>query len=125
MGTLRSVGHKHGEWRDTVLMQRALGDGDATPPAGREPARDAAGQLPVAAPVRPPVGARAIVCLGLSQLIGWGVTFYLIGALGPAITAGLGWNSAAVYGGFSAAIVTMALVSPIAGLAVDRWAAAA
>ena len=85
------------------------------------PPRDAAGQLPVAAPVRPPVGARAIVCLGLSQLIGWGVTFYLIGALGPAITAGLGWNSAVVYGGFSAAIVTMALVSPIAGLAVDRW----
>ena len=85
------------------------------------PPRDAAGQLPVAAPVRPPVGARAIVCLGLSQLIGWGVTFYLIGALGPAITAGLGWNSAAVYGGFSAAIVTMALVSPIAGVAVDRW----
>lgn len=85
------------------------------------PPRDAAGDLPVAAPVRPPVGARAIVCLGLSQLIGWGVTFYLIGALGPAITAGLGWNSAAVYGGFSAAIVTMALVSPIAGLAVDRW----
>lgn len=85
------------------------------------PPRDAAGHLPVAAPVRPPVGARAIVCLGLSQLIGWGVTFYLIGALGPAITAGLGWNSAAVYGGFSAAIVTMALVSPIAGLAVDRW----
>lgn len=32
VGTLRSVGHKHGEWRDTVLMQRALGDGDATPP---------------------------------------------------------------------------------------------
>ena len=71
---------------------------------------------------RPSTGRRrAIVCLGLSQLIGWGVTFYLIGALGPAITAGLGWNSAAVYGGFSAAIVTMALVSPIAGLAVDRW----
>ena len=31
-GTLRSVGHKHGEWRDTVLMQRALGEGDNTPP---------------------------------------------------------------------------------------------
>ncbi|WP_088143197.1 GNAT family N-acetyltransferase [Achromobacter xylosoxidans] len=31
-GTLRSVGHKHGEWRDTVLMQRALGEGDAMPP---------------------------------------------------------------------------------------------
>ena len=32
VGTLRSVGHKHGEWRDTVLMQRALGEGDSTPP---------------------------------------------------------------------------------------------
>lgn len=64
---------------------------------------------------------RAIVCLGLTQLVGWGVTFYLIGALGPAMTADLGWNSATVYGGFSAAIVTMALVSPLAGMAVDRW----
>lgn len=32
VGTLRAVGHKHGQWRDTVLMQRALGEGDATPP---------------------------------------------------------------------------------------------
>lgn len=32
IGTFRSVGYKHGQWRDTVLMQRALGEGDATPP---------------------------------------------------------------------------------------------
>ena len=32
VGTLRSVGFKHGEWRDTVLMQRELGDGDRSPP---------------------------------------------------------------------------------------------
>jgi phosphinothricin acetyltransferase len=32
VGTLRSVGFKHGRWLDTVLMQRALGEGDATPP---------------------------------------------------------------------------------------------
>ncbi len=32
VGTMRSVGHKHGEWRDTVLMQRALGESDTTPP---------------------------------------------------------------------------------------------
>jgi L-amino acid N-acyltransferase YncA len=32
IGTLRSVGFKHGRWLDTVLMQRALGSGDATPP---------------------------------------------------------------------------------------------
>ncbi len=32
IGTLRSVGFKHGQWLDTVLMQRALGEGDGTPP---------------------------------------------------------------------------------------------
>jgi L-amino acid N-acyltransferase YncA len=33
VGTLRSVGHKHGRWLDTVLLQRALGDGDETDPS--------------------------------------------------------------------------------------------
>jgi phosphinothricin acetyltransferase len=32
IGTLRSVGFKHGKWLDTVLMQRALGEGDRTVP---------------------------------------------------------------------------------------------
>ena len=32
VGTLRSVGFKHGRWLDTVLMQRALGTGDTAPP---------------------------------------------------------------------------------------------
>jgi L-amino acid N-acyltransferase YncA len=32
IGTMRSVGFKHDKWLDTVLMQRALGDGDVTPP---------------------------------------------------------------------------------------------
>jgi L-amino acid N-acyltransferase YncA len=32
VGTLRSVGFKHGRWLDTVLMQRALGMGDASAP---------------------------------------------------------------------------------------------
>jgi phosphinothricin acetyltransferase len=31
VGTLRSVGWKHNRWLDTVLMQRALGPGDASP----------------------------------------------------------------------------------------------
>ncbi len=67
------------------------------------------------------IAPRAIVCLGLTQLVGWGVTYYLIGALGPAMQADLGWSAAVVYGGFSAAIVTMAMLSPLAGMAVDRW----
>jgi len=32
IGTLRAVGFKHGEWRDTTLMQRALGAGANTMP---------------------------------------------------------------------------------------------
>lgn len=32
VGTLRSIGFKFGRWLDSVLMQRALGDGDAKPP---------------------------------------------------------------------------------------------
>jgi phosphinothricin acetyltransferase len=32
IGTLRSVGFKHGKWLDTPLMQLALGDGDRTLP---------------------------------------------------------------------------------------------
>lgn len=31
-GTYHAVGFKHGRWLDTVLMQRALGAGDSTPP---------------------------------------------------------------------------------------------
>jgi L-amino acid N-acyltransferase YncA len=32
VGTIRSVGYKHGKWLDSVLMQRALGKGDTAGP---------------------------------------------------------------------------------------------
>ncbi len=32
VGTLSKVGYKHGRWLDSLLMQRALGEGGATPP---------------------------------------------------------------------------------------------
>lgn len=32
VGVLRSVGHKHGRWLDSVLLQRALGAGDEAEP---------------------------------------------------------------------------------------------
>lgn len=32
VGTFENVGFKHDDWRDTVLMQRALGDGNTTKP---------------------------------------------------------------------------------------------
>jgi phosphinothricin acetyltransferase len=36
VGTLRAAGFKLGRWVDTVVMQRALGPGDATPPSDGE-----------------------------------------------------------------------------------------
>lgn len=33
VGRLPTLGHKFGQWRDSVLMQRSLGPGAATPPA--------------------------------------------------------------------------------------------
>ncbi|NQW02100.1 MAG: N-acetyltransferase family protein [Rhodospirillales bacterium] len=33
IGTIRSIGYKFGRWLDSVIMQRALGDGERTPPA--------------------------------------------------------------------------------------------
>jgi L-amino acid N-acyltransferase YncA len=35
VGTLQAVGFKHGRWLDTVLLQRALGDGDTSLPPTR------------------------------------------------------------------------------------------
>lgn len=35
-GTLLSVGYKHDQWIDTILMQRALGPGDSQPPSARQ-----------------------------------------------------------------------------------------
>jgi L-amino acid N-acyltransferase YncA len=32
IGVFQAIGYKHGRWLDTVLMQRALGTSDSTPP---------------------------------------------------------------------------------------------
>ncbi len=66
------------------------------------------------------IGARTALCLGLSQLICWGITFYLIGAFGELIAADLGWSRERVYGGFSAALIAMGLASPWVGRLIDR-----
>lgn len=68
----------------------------------------------------PPIGARAVVALGIAQLVAWGVSHYLIGVFGPHIAADLGWSRGLVYGGFSLALVVMGLASPWAGRWIDR-----
>jgi predicted MFS family arabinose efflux permease len=64
---------------------------------------------------------RAVLALGLSQLISWGVTYYLIGGFGEEISADLHWTRNTVYGGFSVSLLVMGVTSPIAGSWIDRY----
>jgi hypothetical protein len=66
------------------------------------------------------IARRTIVCLGLSQLVCWGISYYPIGELGPQMTADLGWSRVVVYGGFSVALGMMGLVSAVIGRLIDR-----
>src|SRR5438132_13587465 len=63
------------------------------------------------------IARRTIACLGLSQLVCWGISYYPIGELGAQMTADLGWSRVVVYGGFSVALGVMGLVSTV----VVRW----
>jgi MFS family permease len=66
------------------------------------------------------IARRTVICLGLSQLICWGVSYYLIGIFGEPIAVEMRWSRPLVYGGFSAALVVMGLSSPLAGRFIDR-----
>jgi MFS family permease len=63
---------------------------------------------------------RTVICLGLSQLISWGVSYYLIGVFGEAIAAEFGWGRDVVYGGFALGLLVMGLASPMTGRLIDR-----
>ncbi|WP_299615270.1 MFS transporter [Pelagibius sp.] len=67
------------------------------------------------------IARRTVACLAVSQLVCWGVSYYLIGVFGERIGAELGWSRALVFGGFSAALVVMGLVSPAVGTLIDRF----
>lgn len=58
--------------------------------------------------------------LGTSQLLLWGTTYYLIAVFGEPIVRDTGWPRTAVYGGFSVALVVMALTSGVVGRLIDR-----
>src|ERR1043165_274282 len=66
------------------------------------------------------IARRTIVCLGLSQLVCWGISYYPIGELGPQMMANLGGSRVVVYGGFSVALGAMGLVSAVIGRLIDR-----
>ncbi|CAM3498915.1 Major facilitator superfamily (MFS) profile domain-containing protein [Bordetella sputigena] len=67
------------------------------------------------------IAPHTVICLALSQLISWGVSYYLIGGFGPAIAADLRWSADAIHGGFALGLLVMGLASPLAGRLIDRY----
>ncbi|MEZ2218630.1 MFS transporter [Rhizobium sp. RCC_161_2] len=66
------------------------------------------------------ISGRTILCLALSQLVAWGVTYYLIGVFDKLMAADLGWSSEIIHGGFAIGLLAMGVVSPLAGRSIDR-----
>ncbi len=106
----RNSTRPHGSSRSTARKPRPLSS--PSPPASTT--------VP-GAPAAQPIGARLIICLGVSQLVGWGAMHYLIGVFGQAIGSELGWRPALVQGGFSLALVVMGLTSGIVGGWINRY----
>jgi predicted MFS family arabinose efflux permease len=66
------------------------------------------------------IARRLVWGLGLSQFVLWGVSYYLVGVFGERIARDLGWSQTLVFGGFSAALIVMGLVSAPVGRLIDR-----
>ncbi|MGR6465553.1 MFS transporter [Rhizobium sp. PAMB 3182] len=66
-----------------------------------------------------------VFCLGLTQLVSWGISYYLIGTFAGTLEAERGWSMDAIYGGFAAALIVMGLTSALTGRLIDtfggRW----
>ncbi len=64
---------------------------------------------------------RVSIGLGVTMTVSYGVLFYSFAILAPAIQADFGWTRSFVFGAFSAALLSGALLAPIAGRLLDRY----
>jgi len=61
-----------------------------------------------------------IGALGLTQILAWGTSYYLLAVLGKPIAADTGWSLAIVVGGLSLGLLAGSLASPAIGRMIDR-----
>jgi len=66
----------------------------------------------------------ALLCLGVAQIINWGVTYYTLALIGPQIIVETGWSEEFVYSGFAIATIVMGIASPASGQMVDKFGGA-
>jgi MFS family permease len=77
----------------------------------------------MSAPTASPLGARvrlAILGLGITQIVGWGTTYYLLSLLGGPIARELELPRAAVLAGVSMTLAGAAILGPMVGRWQDR-----
>lgn len=67
-----------------------------------------------------PTGYPLTLLLGVSQLVCWGISYYLVGVFGEQIAEDFGWARTSVHAGFSLALLVMGLGSGWAGRLIDR-----
>jgi len=63
---------------------------------------------------------RAVIVLGVTEILAWGAIFYPPVLTVPLIAAERGWSMTFAMGGFSLALLTAGLVSPRVGQLIDR-----
>src|SRR5229473_1105597 len=63
---------------------------------------------------------RAVLVLGVTQILAWGAIFYPPVLTVPLIAAERGWSMTFAMGGLSLALLTAGVVSPRVGLLIDR-----
>src|SRR5262245_1722363 len=64
---------------------------------------------------------RAVLVLGVTQILAWGALFYPPVLTVPLIAAERAWSMTFAMGGFSLALMTAGLVSPRVGFMIDRF----
>jgi len=62
-----------------------------------------------------------IAALGITQILAWGSTFYLLGVLANDIARSTGWSYDWVTGGVSVGLLMAGVVSPWVGRAISKW----
>jgi MFS family permease len=72
--------------------------------------------LPAAAPQR----AVVITALGMTQILAWGSSYYLLAVLAPVIAGDTGWPLPWVVGGLALGLLAAGLASPWVGRAIER-----
>jgi len=65
----------------------------------------------------------AVCALGITQITGWGTSYYCLGVLAGPIAEDTGWSRSLIYFGFTAALLAMGFVSTWVGRAIDRYGA--